>query len=115
MDLLGICIAILGAVTVVLASNTSDLRLDPAGLLRAISQKSFIAYSIVYIVAAVILAGLSETNLGRKVVFVDVGLCAIFGKLYETLDKNDWLILLHRRIYCAIYERHIDIVDSTMD
>jgi hypothetical protein len=69
----------LGAITVVLASNTSDVRLDPAGLQRAISQRPFIIFACVYVVAAIVLAGLSEGKLGRKVVFVDVGLCAIFG------------------------------------
>lgn len=78
-DLLGIFIAMLGAITVVLAANTSDVRLDPAGLQRAISQRPFIVFSCIYVVAAIVLAGLSEGRLGRSVVFVDVGLCAIFG------------------------------------
>lgn len=78
-DLLGILIATLGAVTVVLSSNSSDVRLDHDGLLRAISQRPFIVFTIVYISAAFILASLSETKFGRRYVFVDVGLCAIFG------------------------------------
>jgi hypothetical protein len=67
-------------VTVVLASNASDIRLDIDGLLHAISQLPFIAFSIVYIVGVIVLAGLSETPLGRRWVFIDVGLCALFGK-----------------------------------
>ncbi|KAG6832949.1 hypothetical protein H0H92_004833 [Tricholoma furcatifolium] len=44
-DLIGILIAIIGAVTVVLASNASNTRLDPDALLHAISQTPFIIYS----------------------------------------------------------------------
>ena len=80
LDLLGILIAMIGAITVVLASHTSDVRLDPAGLQHAISQRPFIIFACVYVLAAVVLAGLSEGRLGRKVVFIDVGLCAIFGR-----------------------------------
>ncbi|GLB33645.1 putative magnesium transporter NIPA [Lyophyllum shimeji] len=78
-DLLGILIAAIGAVTVVLASNSSDTRLDPDGLLHAIAQTAFIVYSCIYVVAAIILATLSEGEVGRRWVFVDVGLCALFG------------------------------------
>ncbi len=54
-------------------------RLDPEGLIRAISQIPFIVYSGVYIIGAVILATLSEGNIGRNWVFVDIGICALFG------------------------------------
>ena len=78
-DFLGITVAVVGAITVVLSANPSDTQLDPDALLHAISQRVFVVYSVVYIVAAVILSGLSESDIGRKYVFVDVGLCAIFG------------------------------------
>ncbi|KAF5370101.1 hypothetical protein D9758_001204 [Tetrapyrgos nigripes] len=44
-DLLGIIIAIIGAVTVVFSSNASDGRLNPDALIHAISQTPFIVYS----------------------------------------------------------------------
>jgi hypothetical protein len=69
----------IGAITVVLASNTSDVRLDPRGLQRAISQRPFVIFACVYAAGAAVLAGLSERDIGRQVVFVDVGLCALFG------------------------------------
>ncbi|KAI0321861.1 magnesium transporter NIPA-domain-containing protein [Amylostereum chailletii] len=78
-DLLGITIAIIGAVTVVLSSNTSDTRLTPAGLVAAITKRPFAVFSIVYIIGAFILATLSEGRLGKKYVMIDVGLCALFG------------------------------------
>ncbi|KAG6880299.1 hypothetical protein C0992_000076 [Termitomyces sp. T32_za158] len=81
-DLVGIAIAIIGAVTVVLATNASNTQLDPDTLLEAISQTPFIIYSCVYLVGAVILGVLSHSDVGRQWVFIDVGLCALFGALY---------------------------------
>ncbi|KAJ3550619.1 hypothetical protein NMY22_g345 [Coprinellus aureogranulatus] len=97
-DLVGVCIAIIGAVTVVLASNASDTRLDADSLLHAILQIPFLVFSIVYIVGVVVLAGLSESSLGRRFVVIDVGLCALFGgftvlstKAISTLLTIHWL------------------------
>ncbi|KAF8897376.1 magnesium transporter [Infundibulicybe gibba] len=104
-DLLGILIAIIGAITVVLASNASDTRLDPDALLLAISQPAFIVYSCIYIVAAMTLATLSHGSIGRRWVFVDVGLCAIFGgftvlstKAISTLLTMQWIEMFTRWI-----------------
>lgn len=79
VEFLGIFISILGAVTVVFSANTSDTRLDRDALIAAITQKPFIVYSIIYIVGAFALTGLSASQRGRDWVFVDVGLCALFG------------------------------------
>lgn len=62
-----------------LASNASDVRLGPDALIRAISQTPFIIYSCIYICGAIVLAALSHGSIGRQWVFVDVGLCALFG------------------------------------
>jgi hypothetical protein len=69
----------MGAVTVVLSSNASDPPLSPEKLLEAISQQAFHIFSLVYVIGASILMGLSEGSAGRKWVLVDVGLCALFG------------------------------------
>ncbi|THH20132.1 hypothetical protein EW146_g1140 [Bondarzewia mesenterica] len=94
-DFVGITVAIIGAITVVLSSNTSDTRLSPSGLIQAITQRIFAVYSIVYIVGAIVLAGLSER---REWVLVDVGLCALFGgftvlatKGVSTLLTMEWI------------------------
>ncbi|ESK97556.1 duf803 domain membrane protein [Moniliophthora roreri MCA 2997] len=104
-DILGILIAIVGAVTVVLSSNASDGRLDPDGLVRAISQIPFIVYACIYAVAATILAVLSQGPLGRQWVLVDVGLCALFGgftvlstKAVSTLLTMRWSQVFNRFI-----------------
>lgn len=88
-DFFGIIIAILGAITVVLSANPSDTRLDHEGLIRAISQRAFLVYSIVYIVGVAILSGLSESEVGRRHVFVDVGLCALFGTFIPNCSHNN--------------------------
>jgi hypothetical protein len=75
----GIALAIMGAVTVVLSSNASDPPLSPEKLLEAISQHAFLIFSLVYVIGAFILMGLSEGGAGRRWVLVDVGLCALFG------------------------------------
>ncbi|KAK7049641.1 hypothetical protein VNI00_005672 [Paramarasmius palmivorus] len=104
-DILGILIAIVGAVTVVLSSNASDGRLDPDGLVHAISQIPFIVYSCVYAVAATILTVLSQGPLGRQWVLIDVGLCALFGgftvlstKAVSTLLTMRWTQVFNRFI-----------------
>ncbi|KAL4241186.1 Magnesium transporter NIPA [Abortiporus biennis] len=107
-DFFGVIIAILGAVTVVLSANPSDARLDPHGLIAAISQTPFVVYSIVYMVGVILLSGLSESSLGRRTVYVDVGLCALFGKYsgftvlstkaISTLLTMEWLEIFTERI-----------------
>ncbi|KIK65425.1 hypothetical protein GYMLUDRAFT_38882 [Collybiopsis luxurians FD-317 M1] len=96
-DLLGILIAIIGAVTVVLSSNASDVRLNPEGLVKAISQTPFIVYTCIYAIAAMVLASLSRSSFGRRYALVDVGLCALFGgftvlstKAVSTLLTMQW-------------------------
>ncbi|KAM5534879.1 hypothetical protein V8D89_011434 [Ganoderma adspersum] len=96
-DFLGIIIAILGAVTVVLSANPSNTRLDPKGLITAISTRPFEIYALTYIVGIVVLSGLSEGPAGKRFVYVDVGLCALFGgftvlstKAFSTLLTLEW-------------------------
>lgn len=76
-DIFGVLISIIGAVTVVLSSNASDTRLNPGGLVHAISQTPFIIYACIYAVGALVLAFLSPTSYGKQHVLVDVGLCAL--------------------------------------
>ncbi|KAG9219174.1 hypothetical protein CCMSSC00406_0001584 [Pleurotus cornucopiae] len=97
-DLLGMFIAIIGAVTVVLSSNSSNVRLDPDALMHAIFQTPFVVYTIIYIIAGISLASLSHGPLGKQWVFIDVGLCAVFGgftvlstKAISTLLTLEWL------------------------
>ncbi|KAF8826578.1 hypothetical protein HHX47_DHR5000052 [Lentinula edodes] len=96
-DVLGVIIAIIGAVTVVLSSNASNGRLDPEALVHAISQTPFIVYACIYTMGAMILASLSQTSYGQRYALVDIGLCALFGgftvlstKAVSTLLTMQW-------------------------
>ena len=62
-----------------LSANPSDTRLDPKGLIAAISTRPFEIYALTYVVGIVLLSGLSEGPAGKRFVYVDVGLCALFG------------------------------------
>jgi drug/metabolite transporter (DMT)-like permease len=89
-DLLGIALSILGAMTVVYASQSSSARLDPDALVYAITRIPFLIWAAINVAAIIALAGLSSqrTKLensgwmqGDRWALVDVGLCALFGKL----------------------------------
>jgi Fe2+ transport system protein B len=75
----GVVLAMIGAITVVLSSNTSDTRLSPEELFKAVSQHAFLIFSAIYVICVSVLTGLSEGSVGRRWVLVDVGLCALFG------------------------------------
>lgn len=88
----------------------SDARLDSDALLRAISATPFIVYSCIYLVGVLCLATLSEGTIGKNYVFVDVGLCALFGgftvlstKALSTLLTLQWIeIFAHRFSYILL-------------
>ncbi|OCH95958.1 DUF803-domain-containing protein [Obba rivulosa] len=97
-DFFGIVVAIIGAVTVVLSANASDTQLDPDGLLIAITQRAFIVYSVLYVVLACILSSLSEGSAGKRWVYVDVGMCALFGG-FTVLSTKAFSTLLTRKAF----------------
>ncbi|CAE6478719.1 unnamed protein product [Rhizoctonia solani] len=105
-DLLGIGLSILGAMTVVYASQSSSARLDPDALIYAITRIPFVIWAIINVVAIILLSGLSSqrTKLensgwmqGDRWALVDVGLCALFGgftvlstKAVSSLLSTEW-------------------------
>lgn len=92
-DLLGIALAILGAVTVVYASQSSSARLDPDALIYALTRIPFLVWAALNLAAIVLLSGMSRHRIkveragwvsGDRWALVDVGLCALFGKCNGT-------------------------------
>lgn len=99
-ELVGVALAILGAVTVVYASNDTNPRvrrgvsiqcslhrsiglmsqLDPAQLVAALRETPFIVYTVLNIALALLLIILSRSpRLGGRWIGIDVGVCALFG------------------------------------
>ncbi|KAF9076349.1 magnesium transporter NIPA-domain-containing protein [Rhodocollybia butyracea] len=111
-DIFGILIAIIGAITVVLSSNASDSRLDPRGLVRAISQTPFIVYSCIYVVGAIILASLSRSSYGRRYALVDIGLCALFGgfTVLSTKAVSTLLTMRWSRVFTSVITYPVIVV-----
>ena len=81
-----------------LSSNLSDTCLPPAALLKAVKQRIFIVYSVVYAVGAAVLAGLSERG---EWVLVDIGLCALFGAFVFASCSDEVLLLRAARVCLA--------------
>jgi magnesium transporter len=110
-DILGVILAIFGAVTIVGAGKSSDVRvsktlgpgstrlisfhaqLDHAALIRAISRRPFVVYAGICVMFIVIFGVLSAGHAGRKYVFVDVGLCALFGGSYASLSHGPAILI----------------------
>ncbi|GAA5847073.1 hypothetical protein JCM3766R1_000604 [Sporobolomyces carnicolor] len=78
-DLIGIGISLLGGATVVYASRSSDKKITPRELLRALHKPLFLAYSIASVVLMGALTWLSQTRYGDRFVLVDLTLCALAG------------------------------------
>lgn len=64
------------------------MQLDHAGLIRAISQTPFVIYASICVVLIMFFGVLSAGRAGRNYVFVDVGLCALFGGLYASPTRR---------------------------
>jgi hypothetical protein len=62
-----------------LACTEVCLQLDHAGLIRAVTRQPFVIYASVCAVLIVVFGVLSAGPASKKYVFVDVGLCALFG------------------------------------
>jgi drug/metabolite transporter (DMT)-like permease len=116
-DVLGSALAVVGAATVVLATDARDVRLDPPALLAALRAPLFVGYAIICAVGVVLLAGLSaRSRAGRPGswdlawVLVDVGVCAIFGEA-----GLGWAALVayrgRRRLHGAVDEGGLDVAD----
>ncbi|CAG8544762.1 1291_t:CDS:2 [Racocetra persica] len=76
-DLLGILIAIIGAVVVVINSKSDEVKLSPQAIWIAIMQTQFTIYLSVTLVMSMLLIFLSD-KIGHKLIIIDLSLVAIF-------------------------------------
>lgn len=80
-DVWGCTLAVIGGITVVQGSKSSDTKLDPDQMLQAVRQPLFIAYALTSITAMSVLAYFSQTRHGDRHVMIDLSLCALAGGL----------------------------------
>lgn len=77
-DLLGIVLAVCGAVVVVMSSKTEEIQLSPQAIEAALRQPKFLIYLACTSVVSCVMTGLS-VNVGHKNSLIDLSLVAIYG------------------------------------
>lgn len=88
-DLIGIFLAISGAVAVVSSAGPSGSEpLDPQHLWAALSRPTFLVYTGTMLVLAVTLMILCSTSVGKRSVLAHVGSCAVFGAFTVLATKG---------------------------
>ncbi|KAI8929367.1 magnesium transporter NIPA-domain-containing protein [Entophlyctis helioformis] len=111
-DILGILFSIIGTgIILAVSSQTSEPALSPDDILFAITQTQFIVYFIVTASVAVFMIGLSQTPQGRKYIFIDLIIVAVFGgytvlatKALSSLLKLSFVIMIsHWITYLALF------------
>ncbi|KAK7203947.1 magnesium transporter NIPA-domain-containing protein [Myxozyma melibiosi] len=96
-DLLGVLVAILGAVVVVLASNPQEDYLDAHRILQAVSQLSFQIYVVITLVLIAVLV-VASGRYGERWIMIDISLVALFGA-YTALSTKALSSLLTYTLY----------------
>lgn len=57
-------------------------KLNVDGLIEAVSRRVFIIYAVICLATIIGLSVLSASRAGNKWIFIDVGLCAVYGILF---------------------------------
>lgn len=111
-DILGIILAVAGAVAVVIcAQSASDPPLDARALWIALERPTFLVFATVMLTLGVLLMWLCRSTLGARTVLVHVGVCSVFGGftvlatkgvsslLVQSAAKIDYLGLLSEPLF----------------
>ncbi|KIW09210.1 uncharacterized protein PV09_00138 [Verruconis gallopava] len=99
-DLLGVLIAVAGAVTVVLSANDSNPKLGPKEIWSLISTWEFETYLGVTIAVICVLMWASS-KYGEKSIFIDLGLVGLFGG-YTALSTKGVASMLSYTVFKAL-------------
>lgn len=100
-DVVGIMLAIVGAVCVVAcAGRTGDTPLDPPALWAAVQRPDFVVYALADLTLGALLALLAHTALGARTALVDLGVCATSGAftVLATKGVSSFLLGAHHLI-----------------
>ncbi|KAL1924599.1 uncharacterized protein VTP21DRAFT_4253 [Calcarisporiella thermophila] len=86
-DMIGILIAICGAVVVVTSARSEETHLSPELIAEALLQTRFLLYVLITTLSSIFLAYLSNT-IGHKLILVDLSLVALFGAFTVLATKG---------------------------
>ncbi|KAF1981801.1 DUF803-domain-containing protein [Aulographum hederae CBS 113979] len=99
-DLLGVLVAIAGAVTVVLSASSSNPKLGPGeiwGLINRWEFETYLGITVAFIIGLMI----ASNKYGHKTVLIDLGLVGLFGG-YTALSTKGVASLLSYTLYRAL-------------
>ncbi|WFD35537.1 hypothetical protein MCUN1_002393 [Malassezia cuniculi] len=96
-DILGILLAIAGAVAVVCCSGRSDGPLDPSELWDAVCRPVFGIYSLSMAILGTVLVVLAHSPVGERTALVNLGVCAVSGAFTVLATKGVSSFLLGAR------------------
>lgn len=97
-DLVGVLVAVAGAVCVVLSAKTSETKMGPSDIWEAITRWEFELYLGISGVTMIALVWVSR-RYGEKSILIDLGLVGLFGKFTPRRDfETPWLMLLLQEV-----------------
>ncbi|KAL7425254.1 hypothetical protein Q5752_000942 [Cryptotrichosporon argae] len=100
--IVGVALAITGAVTVVWSSNDTNPRLSPDQLTAALLATPFLVYTAIVAVVLAVLAYLSSLErYGARLILIDLGVCALFGG-YTVMSTKALSSLLSTLFFAAL-------------
>ncbi|KAL9607499.1 MAG: hypothetical protein Q9167_007592, partial [Letrouitia subvulpina] len=99
-DLLGVLVAVAGAVTVVLSAKVSETIMQPDDIWSAITRWEFELYLGITALVIIVLLWASEKH-GHKSILIDLGLVALFGG-YTALSTKGVASLLSDALWRAL-------------
>lgn len=95
-DLLGIVLAILGAVAVVSSIGPSGSEpMDPPALWSALACPTFVVYALLMLALGIGLMMACHTSIGRRSILVHVGVCGVFGGFTVLATKGVSSFVVH--------------------
>ncbi|WFD42008.1 hypothetical protein MPSI1_000645 [Malassezia psittaci] len=114
-DIIGIIFAMAGAIGVVSSAEPSgDDQLDPTRLKLALTRPSFLIYTGVMLLLAIVFISICATQPGQKSLLAHVGTCAVFGGftvlatkgissflLLDLGDAHEWI--LHEPLFYLLF------------
>lgn len=109
-DFWGVCVAIAGAVIIVLSAKTSEIKMGPDDIWSAISRWEFETYVGITILLILILMWTSG-KYGERTILIDLGLVALFGGytalttkgVASLLSGSLWLTLTFPITYLLVF------------